>query len=210
METLKSEDILTTIDTAAGPRIYLKDEKQLARYVAEGLTDSDIAAQYGCTVTMVQMSRRHYRILRATGHPQKIMDRDALVQLLSLGLTSKDIAARFGCSKRCVERAKFRYGLGNRQPENGRRFTDEDRVRLAWMVADGWPVSEITATTGWASQTVLRHSPAGASWTALEAGEFAGALNRIRRDAARHDWLPPTLGGNALPAPIRPYRAQAA
>lgn len=210
MDKLKIEAELFLIDTPRGPRQCLKDEKRLTQYVADGLRDEDIADLFGCMVATVRRSRLHYRILRPTGKPAKILDADALEGLLRQGLTTQDIAERFGCSTRCVVRAKARYGFSNRQPENGRRFTDQDRERLTWMLEDGWPITEIAATTGWEGGTIRRHAPAGASWTAFEAGKFAGALTRIRRSAARHDWLPPTLSGNIPPAPIRPYRAQAA
>lgn len=203
MKTQKTEAIFTVIDTPTGPRTYLKDEKRLAEYVADGMTDEEIADAFQCTVRTVMMSRRHYRILRSSGRARAIADRDALRNLIQSGLTSHQIAQRFGCSKKAVERAKARYGLRKPSPECGRRLTDEDRANLAWMLDDGWPLSEIAATTGWAETTIRRHLSAGQAWTAFEAGEFGGALHKIRRNAARLDWLPANLSDNTQPIDIR-------
>ena len=149
METLKTEAIFTVIDTPAGPCLFIKDEKRLAEYVADGMTDQEIADAFQCEVRRVMMSRRHYRILRSTGRARAIDDQEALRDLIQSGLTVRQIAERFGCSMKAVERAKARYGLSKPSPECGRRFTDKDQTNLAWMIEDGWPLSEISETTGW-------------------------------------------------------------
>lgn len=138
------------------------------------------------------------RLRRSLNDP---VPEDLLRQMLAQGKTNVEIAARFGCSDRTVVRKKRRLGYELTNPLCTYRFTDADRERLAYMVADGWPATEIRATTGWEYRTIRRHAPELEAWDEARASRFAADLRYIRKNAARPEWLPAPLGGRKRMSP---------
>lgn len=120
-----------------------------------------------------------------------------MLELVNQGLSNDEIARRYNCTYRTVLRVKRSLGLSNPHPRNAYRFTDADRAELASLLADGWPISEISATKGWEYETVLRHAGARSGWRRQEVSDFGAAMNAIRKNATRPDWLPPLLGSSS-------------
>lgn len=123
------------------------------------------------------------------GRPKTFSD-EALSDLIGQGLTTEQIAERVHCTVRTIMRRKNRLGYATPNPRVTYRFTDADRDRLDEMIADGWPLSEIVATTGWCHRTIRRHARTRAGWDVYTVASFGAQVRHIRRHAARPEWLP--------------------
>lgn len=165
----------------AKPRIEEDADRArlLARLVDEGVDLETIASEYGISYVTV---RKYYPNYRAK--PGRLKEGSERLELLD-----KLVAEGVGVSV-MQRQYGFNYAtVRSRYPDYRVRGTwsvvpevTMDKVRIVReMAEDRAPVSAIASATGLSRASVLKIAP-DATWTKVEAAQYAGSVSRLMRE----------------------------
>ena len=132
--------------------LYTPDERsQMAELYEKGLSQKEIAAQFGCcTGTVLKALRAHgIKVRRMTLSPEQ---KRQMVDLYESGMTQEEVALQTGCSTHSVIKVLREFGIKTRRVI----FSAEDRCRMIDFSKSGLSQDAIASQFNCSVTTVQR------------------------------------------------------
>jgi transcriptional regulator with XRE-family HTH domain len=141
--------------TQVAPPRSRPSREELARLVAQGRSDQQLASHYRQPIGTILQWRRADQLDRAVpprpvGQPARLVrpSRKELAQLaIRQGRSDQELATRYGCSAATIKSWRARYGLV-------RERSRIDRARVLTLCRQGLPVDQIAEAVGCTTRTV--------------------------------------------------------